>query len=561
MVATLIELELTAPLLEVAPSDPLGAILSRRRPLLHEVVDALRTAAGDPDVAGLLAHVGGHLGSGRAGPSLAQIQELRDAVRSFGATGKPAVAWTETFGEFGPGTLPYYLATAFDQIWLQPSGDVGFTGVAARAIFAHDALEKLGVVPQVSRRHEYKNAADTVLETGMTPAHREATGRVVASVTERMAADVGATRGLPPLEVRELSDRAPLSATEARSAGLVDRLGYRDEVYAELHRRLGPVRVRYLHRYHHHYRQSRALEPRQVLARTRRKPVVAVVHAVGDIHLGRGARRPSGSTSIGAESLGAGLRAAAREEEIRAVVLRVDSGGGSYVASDAIRRDVLALRASGRPVVVSMGTAAASGGYFIAMPADTIVAQPGTLTGSIGVFGGKAVIRDLLAKVGISRDAVAGGRNAAMFSSDQEFTEEQWRQVEAWLDRVYDDFTAKVASDRGLSRDVVEGLARGRVWTGADAYERGLVDELGGRDLAVELACARLGLGRADVTVRGFPRLPAWERLRPVESSEDRRASVGSASGSEAGPLAWLAGALGVPRTGVLTAPVLWDLR
>ncbi|MEQ7125856.1 signal peptide peptidase SppA [Actinopolymorpha sp. B11F2] len=553
MVATLLELDLTQPLLEAPPQDPISAALARRRPLLRDLVDGLRLATRDPDVAGLVAHVGGHP------VALAQVQELRSAVRAFAATGKPTVAWAESFGEFGPGTVPYYLATAFDDIWVQPSGDVGLTGLIAEAVFVKDALAKLGVLPQMSQRYEYKNAADTFLASEMTDAHREAAGRLAASAMEQIVAGIADGRGLESGQVRELVDRAPLSASQAKDAGLVDELGYRDEVYAQLRRRLGGVRLRFVHR----YRRARQLEPRHALSRLSKGPAVTVVHGTGDIHLGRSTRRGLGGTSIGSDTMGAALRAAASDSDVRAVVLRVDSPGGSYVASDAIRREVRRVRDAGKPVIVSMGSAAASGGYFIAMASDTIVAQPSTLTGSIGVLGGKAVVRDLLDRLGIARDGVAEGRNAWMFSAYRQFSDDEWQRLESWLDQVYDDFTAKVASDRGLSREHVEGAARGRVWSGADAQARGLVDELGGFERALEIACAHVGISRDEADVRIAPRLGILERMRSPESSEDLAAAATTLVGPGAlrGPVDLLTAAFGVPRIGVLTTPVLWRLR
>lgn len=567
MTATLLELDLTVPLLETPPQDPLGSALARRRPVLRDVIEGLRIAASDPDVAGLVAHIGGH------GPSLAHIQELRTAVRRFAATGKPAVAWAESFGELGSGTLPYYLASAFDEIWLQPSGDVGLTGVVAEAVFVKDALAKLGVHAQLSRRYEYKNAADMFLVNQMTDAHREAAGRLAASAMEHIVTGIAEGRRLAPERVRALVDEAPLSARDAKDAGLVDRLAYRAEVYEHLRRRLGEVRLRFVHR----YRRAKLLEPRRALARLVQRPVVAVVHGVGPIHLGRSSRRGL-STSLGTDTLGAALRSAAKDRQVRAVVLRVDSGGGSYVASDAIRDEVRRVRDVGKPLVVSMGSVAASGGYFISMAADAILAQPGTLTGSIGVLGGKAVIRDLLDRLGITRDGVAEGRHAWMFSAYRAFTDEEWQRLERWLDQVYDDFTSKVAADRGLAPEQVESVARGRVWTGADAQARGLVDELGGLERALEVACARAGVDRDEVEIRTLPHVSIAERLRGPESSDD--VSAAAASGPLSSLQSWLASGspvglapgargqvdvltdlLGVPRLGVLTAPVLWELR
>ncbi|MBM7787609.1 signal peptide peptidase SppA [Tenggerimyces flavus] len=555
MVTTVLELDLTTPILEAPPSDPLGAALTRRRPLLRDLVEGLYLAAEDDEVAGLVAHIGS------SAPALSQTQELRDAVRHFAASGKRTVAWAESFGELGPGTVPYYLATAFDEIWIQPSGDVGLTGVMAQAVFVKDALAKLGVEPQLSRRREYKNAADMFLSSSMTDAHREAAGRLAASAMEQVVAGVASRRSLTEERVRELVDLAPLSAALALEHGLVDRLGYRDEVYSSLRSSLGESRLRFVHR----YRRARLMEPRTAFNRFSRRPAVAVVHGAGDIHLGRGGRRGfGGGTSIGSESLSAAIRSAAQAPDVHAIVLRVDSPGGSYVASDAIRREVIRARGTGKPVIVSMGSAAASGGYFISMASDTIVAQPGTLTGSIGVFGGKAVVRGLLDRVGVAFDSVSEGAQAEMFSSYEKFTPAEWERLEEWLDRVYEDFTAKVADDRGLSRERVEEIARGRVWTGADAHSRGLVDELGGLERALDIACARSGLDRDEVEVRTVPRLGFLERFRTPESSEDLPAAAALSfgpGGGLAGPAAALAAAFGVPPAGVLTAPVLFTLR
>lgn len=551
---TLLELDLTTPLLEAPPQDPVGVVLARRRAHLKDVLEGLALGAADPDVVGLIAHVG------TPGQALAHTQEIRDAVRRFGAAAKTTVAWTESFGELGPGTVPYYLATAFRTIWMQPSGDVGLTGIAAEAVFVKEALAKLGVVPQLSQRHEYKNAANMFTSAKMTDPHREATNRLVESALEQVVAGVAETRGPEPERIRELIDTAPIHAEAAREAGLVDRLGYRDEVYAavraELEPRVGEVNLQYVHR----YRRAKQLEPQRMLTRLSRRPAVAVIHATGPIHLGRSGRS-LGSTSIGSDTLGATLRSAARADDVRAVVIRVDSPGGSYVASDAIRREIIKLRDAGKPVVISMGSYAASGGYFISMAADTIVAQPGTLTGSIGVLGGKAVTKELGERLGITRDAVAYGAHAQMFSSAKDFSDSEWRALEDWLDHVYDDFTAKVATDRDLPRDRVEQVARGRVWTGADARAHGLVDELGGLDRALEIAAGRAGLRRDEVEVRTLPRFGLLERLRPAESSEDVAAAGATWFGTGHGPAALLRALVGEPLVGVLTAPVLWRLR
>lgn len=544
----LVELDLSAGAVEAIPRDPLGRALTMRKPVLSEIVAGLRRAAEDDSVRALVAKVGdAQLGLGR-------VQELREAVLAFGEGGKPTVGWAETFGEFGPGTLPYYLATAFGEIWLQPSGDVGMVGPAIEATFLRDALDRAGVRVEVGKRAEYKNAPDLLLERGFTDAHREAVSRIAASSAEQLVDAVASARGLKVEQVLELIDRAPLRAAEALQAGLVDRLGYRDEVYADVRRRAGgDVRLLFLSR----YARTGAGQRLQALRR-RRRPAVALVQGTGAIRLGRSGRSPLAGTAMGADTVSGSLRAAVRDENVRAIVFRVDSGGGSYVASDTIWRETIVARRAGKPVVVSMGDVAASGGYFVAMAADAIVAHPGTLTGSIGVFAGKPVLDELLGRLGVTVDAVETGRHARMFSPRRPFSDDERALLERWLDHVYEDFTGKVAECRRLPIEHVREVARGRVWTGADAKERGLVDELGGLGRAVALARGRAGLPD-DAPVRVFPRAGALDRLRPPQSSEDPRATAQALFAEGWGPVAALAARAGLPAAGPLALPV--DLR
>lgn len=543
-----LELDLTEGLLEGPPVDPLASLLGMRRPRLSDVIDGLRRAGDDEHVVALVARVGGkHVGFGA-------LQELRDAVLAFRATGKRTVAYAETFGEFGPGTAPYYLATAFEQICLQPSGDVGLTGAAIEERFLRGALDKLGVEYQVGQRHEYKSAVNTFREHGFTQPHREADERLVASLTEQVTAGVAEARGLTVERVHELIDRAPLVADEALEAGLVDRLAYRDQVYEQLRADAGEhARLLYVSRYH----KARSLPGR--LPKPRQEGV-ALLHATGGIRLGRSGRSPLSGSAIGSDTLAAALRAAITDDKIAAIVLRVNSPGGSYVASDTIWREVVRAGVAGKPVVASMSDVAASGGYFISMAATAIVAQPGTLTGSIGVFGGKPVIGGLLERIGVAVDGVGAGRRSRMFSTAAPFSDDEWERVNTWLDRVYDDFVAKAAKGRRLTPERVHELARGRVWTGADAKEHGLVDELGGLDTAAALARKAAGLA-GDAPLRPYPRISPLDRLRPAESSEDRTAATASLRGEAWGPLADLAARAGLPTGGPLMMPTGYVVR
>jgi protease IV len=546
----ILELDLTEGLAEEPPADPLSAFLAMRRPRLADVLDGLRRARADDRVKALVVKVGGRpIGMGR-------VQDLRAAVTDFAASGKTTVAWAETFGEMSGGNLPYYLATAFGKIYLQPSGDLGLTGISLRQLFFRGALDKLGLDIQVAKRHEYKNAPDRLTEHGFTGPAREAMEALVSSLTGQLAEAVAQRLRTGASEARALIDRGPFMASEALAAGLVDALGYRDEVYTDVRKSAGPgALLLYLGR----YQRSRALVGRARKLPNPSENVIALVHATGTIRRGRSGRSPGGGP-MGSDTIATALRAAAADRRARAIVLRVNSPGGSYVASDTIWREVVRAREAGTPVVVSMADVAASGGYFIAAAADAIVAQPGTLTGSIGVFGGKAVTASLLERAGVSVDTVGEGRHADMFTTTRPFSDEEWVLVNTWMDRIYQDFTDKVARGRGLSPERVHEIARGRVWTGADAAANGLVDHLGGLDTAVALARRVAGLPPT-APLRGYPRIRPLDRLRPAESSEDRTAARATLLAESWGPVWRLAASAGLPPYGPLQLPGQWAIQ
>lgn len=542
----LLELDLNGPLAEPPPQAPLAKVMNRGQPALRHVLDGLHRAAKDPRVAGLIVRTGG------THQPLAYAQELRDALLEFGASGRPTVAWSETFGEFGRGTAGYLIATGCAQIWLQPTGEVGLTGIAAEATFVRELFDRVGITAEVSARREYKNAPNMFTERGYTPAHREAMTRLVESSLHSAVEEIAEQRGLDSDRVRALVDRSPLPAIEALESGLVDRLGYRDEAYADLRARVPGAQLRFLHR-------LGARPADRLRAVTQRdKRYVALLDVAGGIRSGRNGRGVLG-IAAGSDSVTAALRAATEDEHVAAVVLRVDSPGGSYIASDAIWRATLALRPAGKPLVVSMGAVAASGGYYVAMAADRILAQPATITGSIGVFGGKLVVGDLLTRHGIDHDAVAAGARARLGSARIGFDPDQVSALEAWLDRVYTDFTGKVAAARGLSAEGMEAVARGRVWTGADARDNGLIDAFGGLQEAAAQARALAGLA-PDAALRPLPMPKPLDRLARPKSSADPRAAVGAGPAVAAwsgwsgwGIWAELAAALGLPAAGPLT--------
>jgi len=459
---------------------------------VRDVVDALARAAEDARVTTLVARVGD------AQLGLGTLQEIRDAVLSFRRAGKRAIAVADTFGEFGPGNGPYYLATGFDEIHLQPSGDLGVTGLAAQTPFVRQALDKLHVTPRLAARREYKSAANVFTETGYTPAHREASERVLASQFAQVVRGIAEGRGMADDAVRTLVARGPLSASDALAAGLVDQLAYRDEVWDRLRGEDGDLPPRLgLGRY-----LARAGRPNDEGAK------VALVYGVGSVHRGRsGWGLLSSEPTMGAETVAGAIRAATDDDDVRGILFRIDSPGGSYVASDTIWREVRRARSKGKPVVASMGDVAGSGGYFVAMAADRIVAHPGTVTGSIGVLAGKLVTGDMWRQVGVEWADLATAPNATMWMTTRDYTDEQWARVQEFLDRIYDDFVGKAAEGRGLARDEMERVARGRIWSGEDAKERGLVDALGGLPEALRQVRELAGLGAdADVDVVVFPR-------------------------------------------------------
>src|ERR1700691_5947559 len=545
----ILELDLTEGVPEGPATDPLSAVMSIRKIRLPEILDGLRRASQDDRVRVLVAKVGG----GRIG--LARMQEIREAIAEFRASGKLTVAWAESFGEFTHGNLPYYLATAFDRIYLQPSGTLGLTGVAVEQLFLHDALAKAGIDFQSAKRYEYKSAADNLTERGFTGPAREAAERLVVSVAEQFSTAIAERRGKTVAEARALLDRGPFLAEEALTEGLVDALGYRDEVDADVRKEAGQEAIlQYVAR----YQRGHMLAQRVRSLPNSRDRFVAVIYASGPIRQGRSNRSPVGDGAMGSDTVTAALRAVTADDRARAVLLRVNSPGGSAIASDAIWREVVRTRNAGKPVVVSMGDVAASGGYYIAMAADLIVAQPGTLTGSVGVILGKPVFAELFGRVGITTDSVAQGARATMFAPAHPFSQDEWDRINTWLDAIYRDFTQKVAAGRRMPVERVHELARGRVWTGADAAANGLVDEIGGLHTAAEIARRRAGLP-ADAPLRVYPRYTTLDQLRQPESSEARPAAADALWSADGWGPAWrLAARAGLPPYGPLMLPGTW---
>jgi protease IV len=505
----------------------LSELVTGRKSTLRGFLDALERGAGDPRVKGIYAHINGDsLG-------LAKTQEVRDAIAAFRGKGKFAIAFSESFGEFGGGTRPYYLATAFDEIWLQPLGAVGLVGLHAEMPFLRGTLDKLGIQPSFARREEYKSAVNFLTESEMTAPQREEMESLLASMAGQIARGIADARHLSESEVQGLIDRGPLFADEAKAAGLVDRLGYRDEAIDEAHRRAGSgaelvSAARYVEGAGHPHNKG---------------PTIALIYGSGLIVQGGGAASPlSGAAEMSAREVSRAFRAAFRDAKVRAILFRIDSPGGSAVASETIWREVVRARERGKPVIVSMGDAAGSGGYYVAAPADKIVAQPATLTGSIGVLAGKLVVTHLLNKIGVTTDSAERGANSGMFSTFRDFSPAERQRLDAFLDLTYRGFKQHVAAGRHLSEDAVEEVAKGRVWSGEEAKAKGLVDALGGYAVALQLAREAAGLAAdAPVKLVVYPREKSTAELIFDRLFDDHRDADNAPAPSGATLRAWTA--------------------
>jgi len=462
-----------------ASSGRLGALMDDP-PSLDHLVQTLDAARADPRVKGLIARLGA------VSMRPAEIQELRAAITRFRATGKFTAVHASSYD-----TSSYWLASAFGEVWMQPSGVLAATGPMIDEPFAREAFDTLGIEPRFERREGYKSAPESMTERAPTPQHREMTGALVADIGRQFVEAVATDRHLDISGARAAIDRAPLLEDEATAAKLVDRLGWRDEFTRDARRRAGDAKVVDIRDYTLPQPEPAAAE-------------IAVIRAVGNIVDGES--RDGVRDEVTPGRLVPAFEAAARASDVRAVVFRVDSGGGSAAASDAIRRAVTRTREAGKPVIVSMGGVAASGGYWIAMNANRIVAEPATLTGSIGVFVGKLSFEGLSNRLGVRWEGARDGRNAGMWSPLRPFDDGGVERIKAMADHVYARFLSGVGEARGLSPEAARAVAGGRVWTGAQARENGLVDVLGGMDEALVEArrAARLP-DDAPIKLREFP--------------------------------------------------------
>jgi len=514
--------------------------LLRPAATLHDVVSALDLAARDDRVKGFAAKIED------VNFSIAQMQELRDAVLRFRDSGKFAYIYSDSIGGFSSGMADYYLASAFDRIWVQPVGVVALGGVAAETPFVKGVLDNIGVTAQFAHRGKYKSAPESLTETGMTAPHREMMESIVGDLSDQMLDGIAQSRGIDRAELQKLADGGLFSDKEALELNLIDRIGYYDEMLASVgvndtvpaeNDKVGdeaaaaedktadagvaekekPKAIGLLGYAFVNETQSIDRGVSGFVFKLMRKEApptahpdkakIGLIFASGEIVPFRPhAQAAFGGTSMEANKVVAAFAEAAEDPDVASIVFRIDTPGGAPSAAESIRRAIVKAQEKGKPVVISMSSYAASGGYWLAAPADKIVAQPGTLTGSIGVFGGKFVLAGLWDKIGVNWETVSAGQNAGMWSSNRAFTEEELAKFDSMLGQVYDAFLERVMEGRKMTREQVEAVAQGRVYTGRQAKDAGLVDELGGLDHAVRVARDVAGLpADIDVPLKRFP--------------------------------------------------------
>ena len=484
--ATLV-LRMGGELVEVPPNDVLGQVTGgSRATTVRGYVDALRRAKTDPRIESVLI-----IPTPVQSPFWGKVQELRDAILDFRKSGKRISAYLEYGGE-----REYYLASAAEKIYLVPTSSLDVAGLATYEVFLRGTLDKIGAQADFEKIGDYKTAPNQLTQTTFTPPHREMTESLTRDMYEQLVRGIAESRKKRVEDVRALIDQGPFLARDAQRLGLVDALAYEDQLddhgaISKSGRVEGDV----------YGRAGRGLAPRSA-------PRIAVIYVSGIINSGDSGFDPLNGDVAGSTQLVRAIQSARADAGVRAIVVRIDSPGGSSIASDVIWRELTVTKNDkpSRPIVASMSDLAASGGYYVAMAAPQIVAQPGTLTGSIGIYGGKFITGGTYEKLGANIESVVIGQNAGIESPDRPFSDSERQKLREQIREFYDGFIQKVAASRKLTVERVDQLGRGRVWTGAQARDRGLVDALGGLDRAIAIAKERAGISAdTDVQIVTYP--------------------------------------------------------
>ncbi|MES2729216.1 MAG: signal peptide peptidase SppA [Pseudomonadota bacterium] len=492
---------------EVEGRPSLSAPLKTNTLTNRRVSEKILQAVGDDKIHALLVSYRG------ASVSPTQLEEWGPAVQAFRKAGKKTVFYAADMTATGSMT-PYAFATYFDHIVMMPSAALMLSGLKAEMPFARTALEKLGVTPQFVQRKEYKTAYENVTHTGLSAPNRAMLTSILTDVYNRMTTQMAANRNLSQAQLTAAIDRAVLTAAEAKAANLINDVQYGDDVVASLRTGLGKSPTKSVGMVTlADYNEPPASSPftlHQQNEYADSKAKLAVITVSGAILL----TTDGGQGMVDATKTADAILKAAKDDSVKGIMLRINSPGGSPAGSEVIRNAVVKAKAAGKPVYVSMGEAAASGGYWIAVDADKIYALPSTMTGSIGVIGGKFVLDGLWDKLGVSWDTIpVGGENAGLWSMNTPFTPGQLAAYERMMDATYSDFIARVANGRKMKPEAVENVAKGRVWTGTQAKAVGLVDALAPYVIAESDLIKAMNLSREDVTILAWPKPPT-----PLES-------------------------------------------
>ena len=496
---SVLTLKIAGDLQELEPGSVLGQFMEPP-PTVRSVVDSLRKAKVDRRITAVILRPTG------TASLWAKVQEVRDAIIDFRLSGKPVIA----FMEYG-GDQEFYLASASDKIFLLPTASLDLTGIASYELFLRGTLDKIGAFPDALHIGEFKTAANQYTEKTMTPSHREMAESLNRELYDQLVQGVAQGRNKSDAEVRTLIDHGPFAPEEAVRAGLVDDLAYEDEIDDKV--KLGSGTIRYTSQQDYRRISTRSLG-------LDRGQKIALIYAVGVI--ATGASSAEGTDVIGSETLVEQLRKVRADSSIKAIVLRIDSPGGSALASDIIWREIMLTR-DVKPIVASMSDVAASGGYYIAMPAHHIVAEPATLTGSIGVVAVKFVLDGTFDKLGLNIEEVKSGRYAGMYSTLRPFTPDERQKMLDHMQATYEAFVEKAAAGRKMTPEQVDAVGQGRVWTGKQARDLGLVDELGGLNRALAAAKTRAGIAEnAEVELVVYPqRRSFYELVQPFGMRAD----------------------------------------
>lgn len=513
-------LEFEGSINETPPQASFSSPFAQDNVTLRHYLSAIDAAKSDDRVKGIVARM-------REGSfDMAQIEEIRTALLDFKTSGKFTHIYSTSFGEAGNGLGRYYLASAFDQLWMQPLGIVMIAGMNAEVPYFRETLDKIGVQPEFFQRKEYKTAYESMTNTTMSAENREMLNTLVGDIRAHLVSGIANDRGMKPAQFEALVDKGLLTADEALESGLIDHMDYADVMIKKIKQdvtgdpedeSLALVELQdYVFGLDSEFDQSAhgLVEPSahgsKSIAKLTPQSGVALIYAVGAIMTSDVNASSSvfmGGSVAASDTIAPAILDAAADPDIKAIVLRVDSPGGSPAASEAILRALDIAKEEGKPIIVSMGSTAASGGYWIAAHADYIFVSPTTITGSIGVVGGKFTMEELWEKLGVNWDSVSWGENSDMWSANSSFDEAGAERMNAMLDNVYDHFLKRVSKGRDMSIAEVDAIAKGRVWSGKRAIEVGLADAEGGLLAAIDHAAVRIGeQSRADVYVRIFPK-------------------------------------------------------